>query len=40
MGLPRERPRGRTERRFILVVKEERRVFGVSEEDAEDGVTV
>ncbi|TWW74035.1 hypothetical protein D4764_14G0000360, partial [Takifugu flavidus] len=33
--LPGRRPRGRPKRRFIDVVKEDRKVIGLSEEDAE-----
>ena len=36
LELPGRRPRGRSERRFLDVVKEDMKLVGVREEDAEE----
>lgn len=38
MELPGKRKRGRSQRRFVDVVKEDMQRVGVTEEDARDGV--
>lgn len=38
LELPAKRPWGRPERKFVDVVKEEKRVVGVMEEDAEERI--